>query len=376
MLNIMDVVSFFEETSSNGKVFIYGGGYQSRIIVDLLKSFEIEFDGILVSKKEDFDKTKISEEIPVFVLGELQEVSLQDAVIIAVHQKWNEEITKLLEQKGFLRIYRSEDWNKSNAALRRRYLEAYCRNHGVKMRDGKISFQRDGIDFHIADIMEPSYQSMLAGDWNDDVAASIWEDFRSLTEGPYEFENVRLEKGNTVIDLGANIGLFACVAAAKGCEVHAFEPTEKVFAHLQENARINPGIHAYQMAVGNSNERLSFYMNAMDSDDTDTGQNTLFGERTEKWKHGSIKVEVDGITLDSFVEQYHIKKIDFIKADIEGAERYMLMGAQKILRDFSPKLSLCTYHLPDDPIVMERLILKANPNYKILHKWMKLYAYV
>ncbi len=42
---------------------------------------------------------------------------------------------------------------------------------------------------------------------------------------------------------------------------------------------------------------------------------------------------------------------------------------------FAPKLALCTYHFPDDPEVMERLILEANPEYVIEHKWAKLYAH-
>ena len=52
------------------------------------------------------------------------------------------------------------------------------------------------------------------------------------------------------------------------------------------------------------------------------------------------------------------------------------MGAKRILKEFAPKLALCTYHLSDDPEVMEKLILDANPNYVIEHKWQKLYAYV
>jgi hypothetical protein len=90
---------------------------------------------------------------------------------------------------------------------------------------------------------------------------------------------------------------------------------------------------------------------------------------------GFISVEVDTMSLDAFVEEYHIERIDFIKADIEGAERLMLQGARNVLRRFALKLSLCTYHLPDDPQVMEQLILEANPRYTIEHKWYKLYAY-
>lgn len=61
---------------------------------------------------------------------------------------------------------------------------------------------------------------------------------------------------------------------------------------------------------------------------------------------------------------------------IEGVERLMLMGVQKTLKEFAPKLSLCTYHRFDDITVMADLILKANPNYKIIYAWKKLYAWV
>jgi len=70
------------------------------------------------------------------------------------------------------------------------------------------------------------------------------------------------------------------------------------------------------------------------------------------------------------------KYLEFIKADIEGSEREMLKGAVKTLKKFTPKLSLCTYHLPDGKEVLTNLILAANPNYVIEYKWEKLFAYV
>jgi len=54
----------------------------------------------------------------------------------------------------------------------------------------------------------------------------------------------------------------------------------------------------------------------------------------------------------------------------------MLMGAQNILREFSSKIAICTYHLPDDPEVLQGLILNANPRYVVEHKWKKMYAYM
>jgi hypothetical protein len=76
------------------------------------------------------------------------------------------------------------------------------------------------------------------------------------------------------------------------------------------------------------------------------------------------------------VEENNISRIDFIKSDIEGAERDMLRGATKVLQKFAPKLAICTYHLPDDPQVLEQIIKEANPDYRVVHISKKLFAAV
>ncbi len=50
------------------------------------------------------------------------------------------------------------------------------------------------------------------------------------------------------------------------------------------------------------------------------------------------------ITLDSLVNE----KIDFLKADVEGAEIDMLLGAKSILEQSFAKLSICAYHNKND----------------------------
>jgi hypothetical protein len=54
----------------------------------------------------------------------------------------------------------------------------------------------------------------------------------------------------------------------------------------------------------------------------------------------------------------------------------MLMGAKYVLKTFAPILSICTYHNPEDPVILANIIREANPNYKIIQRKMKLYAYV
>src|SRR5690606_7992115 len=49
---------------------------------------------------------------------------------------------------------------------------------------------------------------------------------------------------------------------------------------------------------------------------------------------------VKTITLDQYVDENDIKRLDFLKADIEGAEFAMLKGGAKAIEQFHPTLML------------------------------------
>lgn len=189
-------------------------------------------------------------------------------------------------------------------------------------------------------------------------------------EGPYEYgEHVKLQKGDIVLDCGANIGLFSALASSIGCQSYAFEPVPHIIdKYLSVTAKHNPGITICNYASWDKETELEFELA-----DHNLGAGT--GVR-QRFSNSGGKISVKAIPLDTFVEHNHIEKIDFIKADIEGAERQMLTGARAILRKFAPKLSICTYHLPDDPKILADIILDANPDYVIHQEKMKLFAYV
>ncbi|MDR2569117.1 MAG: FkbM family methyltransferase [Oscillospiraceae bacterium] len=190
-------------------------------------------------------------------------------------------------------------------------------------------------------------------------------------EGPYEYKNVQLFMNDVVIDCGANMGIFSAIASRKGATVYAFEPNRLVIDnYLKSTAELNPNIHICEYALSHKNDNARFI----------NSQSISMG-RFEELKSDSNKKDDDNIivqtiTLDSFVHENNLPRVDFIKADIEGAERYMLMGAKQVLKDFAPKIAICTYHLPDDPKVLRELILDANPKYVIEEKWKKMYAHV
>jgi len=195
-----------------------------------------------------------------------------------------------------------------------------------------------------------------------------------MPEGPYCFKDdtfdVTVHKNDVVIDAGAWLGDFSAYSAFKGACVYAFEPVQETFTMLEQTVELNKErgkIYPVKKGLSDKNAEVDIFI-----DYVNDGVKTLLPRRLGK--HRREKIEIT--TLDKFVEENNIPKIDFIKADIEGAERNMLKGATNILATHQPKLVICTYHLPDDPEVLEEIILKANPKYKVIHLWDKLFACV
>ncbi|MDR2006503.1 MAG: FkbM family methyltransferase [Acidaminococcales bacterium] len=218
-------------------------------------------------------------------------------------------------------------------------------------------------------IMDVLLQHLL-GFSLDDVQTVYYDFYLMTSEGPYEYGKVYLEKGDIVIDAGACVGEFSALAAYKGCAPYAFEPVRAVIdLYLEKTAKMNPGIIIVPYALSDKKSTLEIILSGLGT----TSLTNIEGGASRK----AFEVEnIQAVDLDGYVHENNLPRVDFIKADIEGAERQMLKGAQNVLKEFSPKLAICTYHLPDDPQVLRDLILEANPRYQVEQKHKKLYAYV
>ena len=209
---------------------------------------------------------------------------------------------------------------------------------------------------------------------NDDYRKSLVEALdRFMSEGPYGYTDlpfdVTVKKGDIVIDAGAWIGYFSAYAASKGATAYAFEPVSETFQWLRKTQSLNKlngdWIFPVQKGLGSSECEINISISSENS-----GANSTVITRS------GIKEKISVTTLDKFVEKNRLERVDFIKADIEGSEREMLKGATNVLKTFAPKLAICTYHLPDDPEALEKIILEANPNYRVIQLSHKLFAMV
>lgn len=191
-------------------------------------------------------------------------------------------------------------------------------------------------------------------------------------EGPYEINECHLKENDYVVDAGANLGLFTVLVGdivGDHGKVFAFEPVSETRQVLDQNIKQNniSNCQIIDFALGSSNEDVEISI-----DDNHLSSSSI----VMKNKNFKRKETIKQTKLDDFVEKNKINKIDFLKADIEGAERDMLRGAEKTIKRFKPRIAICTYHLPDDPEVLEGILKEFVPEYNIVHKYKKMYAWV
>jgi FkbM family methyltransferase len=166
------------------------------------------------------------------------------------------------------------------------------------------------------------------------------------------------------------MGVFSILASKRVGEngkIFSFEPIVKTNNIFVKNLKINniKNCFNFKYALGDANKKKEFFIRS----------NKLDAASIFKNKKRAKKEIVNQIRLDDFVKENNIEKLDFIKADIEGAERYFLEGAKETIKKFKPKISICTYHFADDKEVITNFLKSNVPEYKIEYKHKKLYAY-
>ena len=167
-----------------------------------------------------------------------------------------------------------------------------------------------------------------------------------------------VRKGDWVIDVGAHVGVFTDRALRLGADkVFMVEPDPINVECLKRN-------FTNEIASGRVILIAEGAWSSKGSMDLNTGvANSGTGSMMYK-EAGSKTVSVPVRPIDDMVAEYKAPRIDFIKMDIEGAERHALKGATETLRRWRPRMALDSYHLPDDAVVLPQVIFAANPTYQ------------
>ena len=142
-------------------------------------------------------------------------------------------------------------------------------------------------------------------------------------------ENIK--QGDTVIDIGANIGYHTLLMAklvGDAGRVYAFEPEKENFELLKKNIERNgyQNVVLVNKGLGEKEEALTLYINPKNK-----AGHSVFHQHSH-WGRQEIEIT----TLDNFLPKN--TKVDFIKMDIEGAEYVAIKGMKRVLSENNIKV--------------------------------------
>lgn len=160
---------------------------------------------------------------------------------------------------------------------------------------------------------------------------------RELNLEVYSMQSVSAESGDTVLDIGAFKGdtaiWFADKVGTSG-KVYSFEPVSANFNDLVHNVRLNH-LEGNVVPINMGCGRLSGSVSIATAPH---GSPWAFFSP----ERGVEKVEVTSI--DAFVVEQKLTKVDFIKLDVEGLEYEVIRGGGQAIARFRPKMAISLYH--------------------------------
>ena len=172
--------------------------------------------------------------------------------------------------------------------------------------------------------------------WNLDLSEGI--DLSVYLFGKFEFEIIKaiakhkLSQKPVFFDIGANIGVQTLQLCDyfKNCTIHSFEPTNYAYNKLYNNVILNPKLKKRiilnQTFLTNKKKAIPKKIYSSWS---------LIKKKNLHKKHlGSLKStsNASSFKLDNYITKHKIKKIDFIKLDVDGYELEVLKSGYKFLK--------------------------------------------
>jgi FkbM family methyltransferase len=204
-------------------------------------------------------------------------------------------------------------------------------------------------------VSTPQGEIWIPAGSSQEIANDMAEQERGIYS-PWEYG---VKQGDVVLDCGANIGLFTREALKRGAAlVVAIEPVPQNVECLKRNLakEIAEGkVSIAAKGVWNQDDFLEMSLDAENG-----AAHSFVLERAQ----GAHKVRLPLTTIDKLADELVLSRVDFIKMDIEGAERKAVQGARRTLQRFKPRLALCVYHLADDPEAIPAGVAQARTDYR------------
>ncbi len=313
----MNYLDNLEQLSKNEKIYIYGAGSYAKTFFHALKHHR--------------DDIKIINFIDKHAKGELYGVKILSLsslghlgrfkIIVCTSMVYWEVIQDDLNDKLVL-FNRYHDFN----IYRRNCNKIHDKNTILKNLFCQYPNQ---IDTMLKCIREKNIEPLI----NNSQVVQPLKNF---------IKNSRLNEGDVIINGGGDNGKendsFVNIVGTKG-QIYTFDPF-----HNKKSKKQN--IKNFKCLLYKNSGKVKFHYD---------------GSRSRIVENNGV--DIDCISIDDFVIENKIDKIDFITLDTEGAEIDILMGAVNTIKRFKPKLAISLYHSIADFFEIPILINKINDKY-------------
>jgi FkbM family methyltransferase len=174
------------------------------------------------------------------------------------------------------------------------------------------------------------------------------------------------KESNTIVDIGANVGIYSLLSASlnPSANIICFEPSDGIYAKMVKNFQLNnfTNIKANKVGISDQTGTLLFYDVPGDhlpsaSFSPDKAKN--FDSNIELIEHN-----VEVITLDEYIKQNNINKVDLLKIDVELFEKQVLDGALNCIKNHRPTIF---FEVLTTEVANSLQPIFDTNNYKLLH---------
>jgi FkbM family methyltransferase len=190
------------------------------------------------------------------------------------------------------------------------------------VRDGRVPHRVQVMLDRVLPLFGSPFRRIQVRDLTVEIRRNSWDESaarRVVGALEYNPKGSEIQPGDTVIDIGANIGAFALAAAvaAPNVRVLAFEPDADNCALATRNAQLNGlnGVQVFRLAVAGEPGMITLFQGDQFS------LHTTVPGRLDKSMHSQ---EVEAITLKEIMDRHNVNTCGFLKMDCEGAEYEIL----------------------------------------------------
>lgn len=322
--NFKDYVNNFSELK---EVSIFGAGSYGRKVYDICLEKNIKVKNFFDNNKQLFN-TQIDE---VVILNPL-EITEKDSIIIA--STWGCEVLTQLQNNKIKpsMIYMLDPWN-----------EIFDTNI-LDLDIEKIEYLYDKLN-------DKESKKVLI----NIIQARMQEDkFNKSNYEQYIHPELTFNNNDVIIDGGAfngdTIRMLNKYVLVEGLKIYSFEPDEKNYLALVNEANQSKyDVYTEKLGLYSSNTILKFLS---------TNEIVGYGCRIEE--EGDIVIKTT--SLDNYCEKNNFIPT-YIKLDVEGAEKEVILGASKIIEKYKPKLAISLYHKYKDLWELPYLLKEISNDY-------------